>query len=345
MDVLSELLDGTRARGGMFHQVVMDPPWSLHIKDEAPLGLLTMARGTAWLTPDGADPVRLRPGDIAVLRGPDPYTVSDVPGRAPDMVVHPGDRCTTPEGEELCEALALGVRTWGRNRDGADLLVNGTYQVQGGISRRLLAALPQFLVLPQESCGCPLLPLFADELARDAPGQQAVLDRLLDLTLIATLRAWFDRPDGDAPRWYRAQGDPVVGPALNLLHLHPARPWTVASLAAAVGVSRAALARRFTDLVGEPPMSYLTGWRIDLAGDLLREPGVTVASVARQVGYANAFALSAAFKRLRGLSPSEFRAGPTATGGAAEGGQPERALVRAPARVTAPEPGLRAVVR
>lgn len=102
---------------------------------------------------------------------------------------------------------------------------------------------------------------------------------------------------------------PVVdlGPALRLLHHEPAKPWTVASLAAAIGVSRAALARRFTELVGEPPMTFLTDWRLTLAADLLREPDATVSSVARQVGYGSPFALSAAFKRVRGISPQEHR--------------------------------------
>jgi AraC-like DNA-binding protein len=81
----------------------------------------------------------------------------------------------------------------------------------------------------------------------------------------------------------------------------------VAALAADAGVSRAALARRFTELVGEPPMSFLTGWRIALAADLLREPGATVSSVARQVGYGSPFALSTAFKRIRGVSPQQHR--------------------------------------
>jgi AraC-like DNA-binding protein len=95
-----------------------------------------------------------------------------------------------------------------------------------------------------------------------------------------------------------------------MLHNNPAEPWTVAGLAAEIGISRAALARRFTDLVGEPPMSYLTGWRLDLAADLLREPDATVGAVARQVGYGSPFALSAAFKRVRGVSPREHRREP-----------------------------------
>ena len=99
----------------------------------------------------------------------------------------------------------------------------------------------------------------------------------------------------------------MVGPALRLLQHNPAHPWSVNELAAKVGVSRAALARRFTALVGEPPMAYLTGWRLALAADLLREPDATLAAVARQVGYATPFALSAAFKRVRGVSPQEHR--------------------------------------
>jgi AraC-like DNA-binding protein len=111
--------------------------------------------------------------------------------------------------------------------------------------------------------------LLEEETVRDEPGQDLVLDRLLDLLLVAVLRAWFTRPDADAPAWYRAHADSVVGPVLRLIHGHPAHPWTVAALAARSGVSRATLARRFTDLVGTPPMAYLTAWRIDLAADLL----------------------------------------------------------------------------
>ena len=128
-------------------------------------------------------------------------------------------------------------------------------------------------MLREDEWGCPVIPLLADEIVKDEPGQEAVLDRLLDLLLIAVLRAWFARPEADAPGWYRAYGDPVVGHALRLLHHDPAQPWTVAELAREIGVSRAALARRFHELVGEPPMSFLTGWRIALAADLLLEPG------------------------------------------------------------------------
>jgi AraC-like DNA-binding protein len=309
MDALAGLLDGPRAKGAFLLRSVLDPPWSLRIQDRAPLTLVALVRGRAWVVPDAGDPQRLRPGDVAIMRGPDPYTVADDPATPPQALIHPGQRCTTPEGEDLGPAMEwLGVRTWGNSPHGETVMLTGTYQVPGEVSRRLLAALPALLVLRSDAWDSPLVPLLAEEIVRDEPAQEAVLDRLLDLLLIAALRAWFSRPEAQAPGWYRALGDPVVGRALRLLHSNPAHPWTVATLAAAAGVSRAALARRFTELVGEPPMSYLTGWRLALAADLLREPEATLGAVARQVGYGSPFALSAAFKRVRGVSPQQHRA-------------------------------------
>jgi AraC-like DNA-binding protein len=310
MDALTSLLDGPRARGAFLLRSMLDPPWSLRIQDRAPLTLMTVVRGEAWVVPDRGEPLRLRPGDVAIARGPDPYTVADDPATPPQVVIHPGQRCTTPAGEDLVEAMEwLGVRTWGNSPDGSVMLLTGTYELRSEVSQRLLGALPGLLVLPRDVWDSALISLLGDEIVKDEPGQEAVLDRLLDLLLIAVLRAWFSRPEAEAPAWYQAHSDPVVGRALRVLHNNPARPWTVATLAAETGVSRAALARRFTDLVGEPPMSYLTGWRLALAADLLREPDATIGAVAHKVGYGNAFALSSAFKRVRGISPRQHRAG------------------------------------
>ncbi|MER5317868.1 AraC family transcriptional regulator [Streptosporangium roseum] len=308
MDVLAGLLDGPRARGAFLLRSILNPPWSLRIQDRAPLTLVAMMRGQAWVIPDHGDAVRLHPGDVAIMRGPDPYTVADDPATPPQVVIQPGQHCTTPEGEPLAQEMALGVRTWGNSPDGSTMMITGTYQMHGEISRRLLAALPALLVLPEDAWDCPLIPLLGDEIVKDEPGQEAVLDRLLDLLLIAVLRAWFSRPEAEAPAWYRAHSDPVVGRALRMLHNNPAHPWTVAALAAGTGVSRASLARRFTDLVGEPPMAFLTGWRLAMAADLLRETDATIGAVARQVGYGSSFALSTAFKRVLGVSPQEHRA-------------------------------------
>jgi AraC-like DNA-binding protein len=308
MDAIAGLLDGPRARGAFMLRSSMDPPWSLRIQDEAPLTLVAMVRGEAAVIPDGGAVTTLRRGDVAIIRGPDPYTVADDPATPPQAIIQPGQRCTTPDGVEVAQMIDLGVRTWGNSPDGATVMLTGTYQLHGEVSDRLLRALPALLVLRDEDWDCPVIPLLAEEIVKDEPGQEAVLDRLLDLLLIAVLRAWFARPEAGAPGWYRAYGDPVVGPALRMLHHNPERPWTVATLADACGISRAALARRFHELVGEPPMAFLTGWRIALAADLLLEPGATIGSVAPQVGYGSPFALSTAFKRLRGISPREHRA-------------------------------------
>ncbi|WP_219815712.1 helix-turn-helix transcriptional regulator [Arthrobacter sp. SX1312] len=121
------------------------------------------------------------------------------------------------------------------------------------------------------------------------------------------MRRWFDGADRPPnPTWFAAD-DPVVRAALDHLHAAPSAPWTVETLARRVNTSRASLAARFRTSVGEPPMGYLTRWRLTLAGDLLQTPGVTIAHVARSVGYTDAYSFSTAFKRHVGVTPSEFR--------------------------------------
>jgi AraC-like DNA-binding protein len=307
VDQLAGFLDGPRARGAFLLRSLLDPPWSLRIQDEAPLTLVAVVRGDAWVVHDGDEPQRIGPGDTAIIRGPEPYTVADDPATTPQIVIHPGQRCTTPEGVSLSEAMALGVRSWGTNADGSVALLTGTYTTDGEVSRWLLEALPRLMIVTADDWESPLPALLAVEITRDEPGQEVVLDRLLDLLLVATLRAAFARADADVPSWYRAHGDPVVGKALRLIHGDPSHPWTVASLAAGSGVSRALLARRFHELVGEPPMAFLTHWRMALAADLLLEPEATVGGVARRVGYGSPFTFSTAFKRTHGASPSAHR--------------------------------------
>lgn len=320
MDALADVLDGVRARSAEFCRAVLAPPWALRIADGAALALATVLRGHAWVVTDDAEPVLIRAGEVAVVRGPRPYTVSDHPDTPPSLEVLAGGRLRTMDGTDVSADEALGRRPAERagspapEPDGSTVVASGTYQVSGDVGARLLTALPPVVLVPRDSDVAPVLRLLAAELERDDPGQQVVLDRLLDLALIATLRAWFARPEAEAPGWYRALSDPVVGPSLRLVHDDPAHPWTIAELAARAGASRAAFARRFNALVGVPPMTYLTGWRLTLAADLLRQTDATVDTIARRVGYANAFALSVAFKRVRGTTPHHHRIGPAAPG-------------------------------
>ncbi|GAA3786581.1 AraC family transcriptional regulator [Streptomyces coacervatus] len=307
MDALAGLLEGPRARGAFMIRACFEPPWCVRIEDRAPLTVMVMVRGEAWIMPDAGERVLLRPGDLAIARGPDPYTCADDPDTEPQALILPGAECRYPDGRSLNGVMDLGVRTWGDRPDGSAVMLIGTYLWQGEVSRHLLDALPPLLSLTPDVWDCPLTPLLMEEIVRDEPGQEVVLDRLLDLLVIAALRAWLSRPEAEAPAWYQALADPVVGRVLRLLQDDPAHPWTVASLAAKAEVSRAALARRFTDLVGEPPMTYLTGRRLALAADRLRDTDDTLEAIARQVGYGSAFALSSAFKRVYGVSPQEHR--------------------------------------
>lgn len=305
-DTLTALLDGPRARGAFLLRSILNPPWSMRVEDRAPLSLVTMAQGEAWIVPDGGEPVALHPGEVAIMRGPTPYTIADHPDTPPQVIIHPGQRCATIDGHDIGSSRDLGVRTWGEDPCGSAVMLSGTYQMQREIGQRLFGALPPVLVRPIDAGDSALVSLLEVEMLRQEPGQELVLDRILDLVLVSVLRAWLASPGVGAPAWYRAQHDEVVGAALRLLHAEPAYGWTVANLATRVGVSRAALARRFTALVGEPPMNYLTSLRLALAADLLRETETTIGSVARKVGYSTAFALSAAFKRVRGLSPQDY---------------------------------------
>ncbi|MDG4762655.1 AraC family transcriptional regulator [Solwaraspora sp. WMMD406] len=307
MDALAGLLEGPRASGAFLLRTILDPPWSIRVEDKSPLCLAAMLSGEARVEPDHGEPVWLRPGDVAIIRGPDPYVMSDGTATPPQVIVHPGQQCLTPDGVELRERMSLGVRTWGSNPDGSVQMLLGVYEEVGAVGQRLLDVLPPLLVISDDTWDSMLISVLAGEVTKQGPAQGVVLDRLLDLLLISVLRVWFDRPDSEAPAWYRAHAHPVAGEALRMFHEDPANDWTLARVAAEVGVSRATLAECFRKAVGTPPMTYLAEWRLALAADLLRQSDATLNAVARQVGYGSGFALSSAFKRVYGVSPQEHR--------------------------------------
>ncbi|GAB3484775.1 AraC family transcriptional regulator [Nocardiopsis coralliicola] len=308
MDDLAGLLDGPRARGAFLLRTLFDPPWGIRVADRAPLTLMVLVRGTAWVSGTGR-PVQMRPGDAVLARGPAPYSVSDSPAVPPRVRIGPGQECTALSGAPVADRMDLGVRTWGDGPGAADEMVVGTYLADGEVSRRLLDLLPPLAHVPAGDWDSGLLDLLSREVTRREPGQDVVLDRILDLMLVSALRGLLSAGAAAGPSWYRARTDPLVGQALRLLHTRPERPWTVALLASECGASRAALAARFSALVGRPPIAYLTDLRLALAADLLRSTDATLAAIARRVGYASPFAFSAAFTRVHGVSPSAHRAG------------------------------------
>ncbi len=310
MDLFGDVFREVRAHGSVFSRATLSPPFALNFVDGAPLTLCTLLSGSGWVVPEDGPPERISAYESAVVRGPGTFSFVDEIGTKAEPVAC-GEFCTTLE-----EGGTRYRRGWmdnGETVEGGTVLIVGAYPVRGEISRRLLDALPAVLRVSAGGTGDAVLDHLAAEVAIDAPGQQVVLDRLLDWMLVCTLREWFDRPGGQPPAWWAAQRDPVAGEALRLLHAEPAAPWSVSSLAARVGVSRSTLAKRFADQVGEPPLAYLTRWRMALAADLLVDRAtMTIGEIARSVGYSDPFGFSAAFKRTKGVNPSEFRRAATA---------------------------------
>lgn len=307
MDSVAAMLDGHRARRPFLLRCVLGPPWAIRIEDRAQLALIAMTAGEAWLVHDDGRSVHLSNGDVALVRGPRPYLLADQPDRPPGVVIEPGQVCRTADGQTQTFSSEVGLRTWGNDEHGATVMLTAVYELDTQIGGHVVELLPEVAHLPGLA-DAPVTTLLAAELGSDVVGQDVIVDRLADLLLVTALRDWFAPPDRTAPPGWRGHDDAVVGPALRLMHEQPAEPWTIARLAAAVNVSRATLARRFTDLVGLSPITYLTQWRLDRAADLLYAPGATVGAVARSVGYGTPFAFSTAFKRAYGISPAQHRA-------------------------------------
>jgi transcriptional regulator GlxA family with amidase domain len=165
-------------------------------------------------------------------------------------------------------------------------------------------------VLPiSAAVGDPLhdvIAVLSRELASSEPGQQTVLDRLLDILLVLAIRTSF-RTSGSAPRWFQASADPRLSAALQAMHDDASRAWKVPELAAVSGLSRAAFARSFQQALGQAPMQYLTDWRMTLARDYLRTGQATLEQVAERTGYASPYAFAAAFLRHHGQPPGRWR--------------------------------------
>ena len=184
----------------------------------------------------------------------------------------------------------------------------GAYRFSGDVGDGLLGALPQILPL-SAAAGDPLhqvITVLSRELATSQPGQQTVLDRLLDVLLVLAIRTSFNT-SSSAPRWFQASADPRLSAALQAIHDDATHPWTVPELAAVSGLSRAAFARSFQRALGQAPMQYLTTWRMTLARDYLRTGQPTLTQVAERTGYATPYAFAAAFRRHHGQPPGLWR--------------------------------------
>lgn len=294
-----DLLERTRARGAAFAHTVAHGTWGIDFPPSPGLAVHVLLDGAAVVVEEDGAVHPVAAGDAVLVRG-------DVVHRLASGTDAPGEAL-----EAFTARHTTAVRRLVADGSGpAAAFMCGAYRYSGDLLSSLVAQLPPVLVVtpPLGSRLRAALDLLAREVTVDAPGQQTVLDRLLDVAVVGLLRAHLGGAGPLAPGWYRAREHPGIARALTAVHTDPARGWTVASLAQTADLSRAAFARRFVELVGAPPLEYVTGWRMAVAREQLRDTGEPIAAVARGVGYASEFAFAAAFKREHGVPPGRWRA-------------------------------------
>ncbi|MGW2566677.1 AraC family transcriptional regulator [Streptomyces sp. NPDC001537] len=296
MDVVSDAISAIRIGQPSSNRLRVAGTWCTRLAPYEGAGFHVVLAGGCWLLPDGGgEPVTLGAGDVVLLPHGAGHVLADAPGDTARAV--PFEEMRPPAG-------APGGRE-------VELLC-GKYRLDRSRVHPLLAELPQVVHLPNRVGSHPELRAAVDLLARELderrPGSCLALPSLLDLLLIYMVRAWTTEADTATGAWPAVLSDPVTTAALRALHSDPAAPWTNDRLATEAGVSRATLARRFTALVGRPPMAYLTWWRLTRTATLLRDTDAPLASVARETGYSSPYALSHAFSREFGVTPGRYRA-------------------------------------
>ncbi|MEU0543718.1 AraC family transcriptional regulator [Nocardia sp. NPDC005978] len=294
MDILSETIAAIRTANPTSGMFVRHAPWGRSYPIVPGTGFHVVLQGSCWVLTPAGESIALGAGDVLLMpRGAD-HLLADDPGTPITEIARPG---------EPREIAGPGQRT---------ALLCGAYALGGRRGHPMLDELPEFIHLPARPGRHPALrsavDLLAGELAEPRPGSDAVVPALLDTLLLFALRAWFDeQAAARAAGWAGAFTDPAVAMTLRAIHEAPEKNWTVPELSELAGVSRATLARRFTATVGEPPLAYVTRWRMLTAARLLRETDTPLAGIARKVGYQSEFAFAKAFKREYSLAPGQYR--------------------------------------
>jgi AraC-like DNA-binding protein len=314
MDAFSEVLSGVRLKGAMFFSAEFSAPWRLatpHGRVLAPalapgaphiVVYHFVLEGTARARVEGGTDVELSPGDIVVFPHGDPHHLSAGPGTNPVENAALLQRITTGDLSPM-QAGGGGAIT---------RFVCGYLTLDPLLCGPILESLPPILKVNvrTDRAGHWLeqsIMHLLEEAASDCAGSDAMLAKLSEALFVDTVRRYVAGLPDQTTGWLAGARDPVLGKSLALLHKRPEHPWTVAELATTVGVSRSALVARFTRYLSDPPMAYLTGWRLRLAAQALTSSSKGVADVAAAVGYESEAAFNRAFKRAFGVPPARYR--------------------------------------
>ncbi len=314
LDALSEVLKFVTLKGALFYNAEFSAPWSVrspasasiaaHLCAEAAHVIIyhLVTEGGAWVQLKNGPRVNLRAGDIVMFPHGHPHLMGSGTPSAP-----------VDNERELERILSQGLEVI-RMGGGGQItkLVCGYMVCEPRINDLLLSGLPSLLTIHirDDPTGVWLedsIRFFMAHAASSAAGAEAVLGRLSEVLFIETLRRYIALLPTAETGWLAGARDPEVGKALALLHREPARHWTIADLAASAGVSRAVLAERFRHYLGEPPITYLRRWRLNLGARLLTTTSHSVAQVAALSGYDSEAAFNRAFKGSFGVPPARFR--------------------------------------
>jgi len=302
-DRLSRMLHTFRMRSTFYCNAVLTKPWSLQmpsITDSVSFHVLVTGR--CWLRLPGTDPLELVAGDLALV----PH------GRGHDLVTEP-DAGSGPRVDLLPQQyLNDRYSTLQHGGSGETThMICGVVHFDDPTARQLMNALPSVVsfagnALSASSSIRDTLRMMATELSHPQLGGEAIATRLADILVVQTIRFWFTQNTNSLTGWLQALHDERIGRALEALHKEPGGQWNLEQLAAVATMSRSAFSSRFTELVGETPIAYLTRWRMHYAEAQLRE-GRTATQLAGRFGYQSEAAFNRAFKRVIGKTPGSVR--------------------------------------
>ena len=303
IDPLGEALQFLRMDRTVYAQCDLSAPWAIRLP---PLDWMLMFHvvvdGACWLDVDGSDPVHLQSGDLVIVPHGDGHTIASRPGGTARNLF---DIPRKEQGERY-EAISFG------GGGAASRLICGAVQYDNPASSYLIRQLPRYIRMDSTEPAYAgwigsTLQVMAIEARDRRPGSETVVARLADILLIQAIRGWIEQEPEAQAGWLGAIQHRQIGQALTLIHRSPSKSWTVVDLATEVSMSRSAFAARFADLVGEPPISYLTRWRMYLARIDLQSGDTSLAEIAERSGYRSEAAFSRAFTRVIGESPGKWR--------------------------------------
>jgi AraC family transcriptional regulator, alkane utilization regulator len=304
-DVLADVLQSMHLHSTLYCRATMGAPWGFLVSRREVAGFHLVTGGTCWLTVEGRDkPVLLSEGDLVILPHGHAHTMTDHP-KTP--VTRLEDLVPTQSGEKD------GIVSRG-GQGAVTTLVCGGLQLEDYMTNPLFSILPTLLQLrSQHGKPIPWLRAIVQLVKAEASGNQlaaeSVITRLSEILFIQAVRAYLNTFGDGKVGWLGALKDPQIGQALALIQRQPGESWTVKSLASRVSLSRSAFSAKFKQLVGEPPMQYLTRVRLTKAAALLRTHPATLVEIALSIGYDSEVAFSKAFKRYFGMAPGAYRQG------------------------------------